>query len=386
MKKRIYIECFLVFACILGTFSQCTIDKKGKSNIDQTTVKSKIMTIQQRKFGASINGIEIDCYTLKNAGGIEVDIINYGGIITSVKAPDNQGKIENVVLGFDTLEEYIESSPYFGAIIGRYGNRIANGKFSLDGNEYSLAKNNGPNNLHGGLVGFDKVVWKASTKTEADSVSLTLEYLSKDMEEGFPGNLKTTVTYTLDINNELSILYQASTDQKTIVNLTNHSYFNLSGNMQNDILDHDLQLEADHFLPVNENTIPTGELANVEGTPFDFRTTKKIGRDIEVENDQLKLGSGYDHCWVLNDQNQGLRRIASAYHADSGRLLEVYSDEPGVQLYTGNFLEGTHQRRTGFCLETQHYPDSPNQNSFPSVVLNPGDLYSSRTSYKFSVK
>lgn len=384
--KRKFIRSIFICVVVSCAFVQCKTDKKSQIEEDQKTVKSKFMTIQQRKFGGTINGIDIDSYSLRNAQGIEVDIITYGGIITSIKAPDKNGDIENVVLGFETLDEYVESSPYFGALVGRYGNRIANGKFSLNGKEYSLAMNNGPNNLHGGLIGFDKVVWKASTRVEEEVVSLILDYTSKDMEEGFPGNLNTRVTYSLDSQNELSILYEATTDKETIVNLTNHSYFNLSGNIENKILDHELTIAADRYLPVNEFMIPTGELITVKDTPFDFTASKKIGRDIEIDHEQLNLGLGFDHCWVLNNQDQGVRLIATANHPGSGRQLDVYSDEPGVQLYTGNHLEGTHQMRSGFCLETQHYPDSPNQKKFPSVVLSPGEKYSSQTSYKFSVK
>jgi len=344
------------------------------------------MTITQNVYAITDLGDSIDCYTLKNLNGIEVSIINYGGIITSIKAPNKKGVLENIVLGYDSLAQYIETSPYFGAIVGRYGNRIANGQFSLDGKAYSLAKNNGPNSLHGGLKGFDKVVWNATTVSNDDSVSLVLSYLSKDMEEGFPGNLETTVRYTLNSDNKLDIVYEATTDKKTIVNLTNHSYFNLSGNIKNDILDHQLQIDADSLVPVDEFMIPTGDIAMIENTPFDFRMFKAIGDDIDADNEQLKLGSGYDHCWVLNNQNEGFRLIATVYHESSGRELEVFSDEPGVQLYTGNHLEGLHKKRTGFCLETQHYPDSPNQVNFPSVVLNPNEKYSSKTSYKFSVR
>lgn len=365
---------------------QCTTDKKEKPDLESININQNTMTIEKKKFGETKEGIIVDEYILKNKEGIEASIITYGGIIRTLKTPDKNGELENIVLGYDAMNDYITASPYFGAIVGRYGNRIANGKFNLNGKEYSLAINNAPNSLHGGLKGFDKVVWNARTSSDEDSVSLILDYKSKDMEEGFPGNLTTKVTYTLYSNNELVIDYQATTDQETIVNLTNHSYFNLSGNFTTNILDHELQIEADAFLPVDQFMIPTGEIRYVEGTPFDFRSLKKIGQDIEVENAQLKIGAGYDHNWVLNNQNQGLRLIAMARDKESGRILEVYSDEPGVQLYTGNFLDGDFNKRTGFCLETQHYPDSPNQLSFPSVVLLPNEQYNSRTSFKFSVK
>jgi len=342
-------------------------------------------SIQKTIFGKKGN-IEIAKFTLKNSTGIEIDIITYGGIITSIKTPNKKGVIENITLGYDNLSEYIKSSPYFGAIIGRYSNRIANGKFNLDKTEYNLVKNNGPNNLHGGITGFDKVIWKASTETSDDQVSLLLNYVSKDMEEGFPGNLNTKVSYTLKSDNTLEIDYRATTDKKTIVNLTNHSYFNLSGDFNTPILDHQLQIEADAILTVNEFLIPTGNFEKVVNTPFDFRTAKRIGKDIDADNEQLKLGGGFDHCWVLNRQNKGVRHIAAAYHEKSGRMLDMYSDEPGMQFYTGNFLTGAYKNRTGFCLETQHYPDSPNQPNFPSVILNSNETYRSKTILKFSIK
>ena len=385
MVKQFSFFSKVVFIFCIGFCYQCKMDKKENLDINET-IKNKKMTITKKEYAITDHGDSIDCYTLKNVNGVEVSIINYGGIITSIKAPNKKGVFENIVLGYDSLAQYIETSPYFGAIVGRYGNRIANGQFSLDGKEYSLAKNNGPNSLHGGLKGFDKVVWNATTVSNDDSVSLVLSYLSKDMEEGFPGNLETTVRYTLNSGNKLDIVYEATTDKKTIVNLTNHSYFNLSGSIDKNILDHQLQIDADSLLPVDEFMIPTGDIEIVENTPFDFRMFKAIGDDIDADNEQLKLGSGYDHCWVLNNQKEGFRLIATVYHESSGRELEVFSDEPGVQLYTGNHLEGLHGKRTGFCLETQHYPDSPNQLNFPSVVLKPNEKYSSQTSYKFSVK
>ncbi|MGE5944018.1 MAG: aldose epimerase family protein, partial [Flavobacteriales bacterium] len=310
-------------------------------------------------------------------------------------APDKNGEYKDIVLGFDSIHKYqMPGVPYFGALIGRFGNRIANAKFSLDGTEYTLAANDGKNHLHGGVKGFDKVVWDASEKTTDSTASLVLTYLSKDMEEGYPGNLQTTVTYTLDNDNTLDVVYEATTDKKTVVNLTQHSYFNLSGNFSKPILDHKISINADHFLPVDATLIPTGEIKDVTGTPFDFRQAKTIAQDIEAKNEQLKRGLGYDHCWVLNEQNQGVRLAATVHDPETGRFLEVYSDEPAIQLYTGNFLDGTlpnkqggtYAHRTGFCLETQHYPDSPNQKEFPSVVLSPGENYISTTSFKFSTK
>ena len=297
-----------------------------------------------------------------------------------------------MVLGFDSLEQYTKDNPFFGALIGRFGNRIANGKFALDGEEYTLAQNDGQNHLHGGEKGFDKVVW---TVDDASANSLSLSYISEDMEEGYPGTLETTVVYTLTEDNALEVDYNATTDKKTVLNLTQHAYFNLSGDFSETILDHKIEINADEFLPVNETLIPTGELKDVAGTPFDFREAKTVEQHIEEKNEQLERGKGYDHCWVLNEQDSGMRFAASAYHEESGRMLEVHTNEPGIQFYSGNFLDGTlpqadgegnYGHRSGFCLETQHYPDSPNQEGFPSVVLEPGETYTSKTSFKFSVK
>lgn len=373
---------------------QCKNDKKEVNVSEDVSEKIDAVTISKQAYGVIVDSINVESYTLKNQHGMEVSIITYGGIITSLKVPNKQGEIEDVVLGYDSLAEYTKSSPYFGALIGRFGNRIEKGKFSLDGIAYALSTNDGPNHLHGGVKGFDKVVWDAVEVKGDTTASLVLTYLSKDMEEGYPGNLNVKVTYTLDNNNVLDVSYEATTDKKTIVNLTQHSYFNLSGNFSKTILDHEITINADKFIPVDATLIPTGELKDVLSTPFDFRVDKTIGKDIEVENEQLKRGLGYDHCWVLNNQNEGMRLAASAYHKGSGRLLEIFSDEPGIQFYTGNFLDGTlpskqggtYAYRTGFCLETQHYPDSPNQENFPSVVLSPGEKYQTKTSYKFSTK
>ena len=347
-----------------------------------------------REFGNMPDSTIVEQYKLTNKNGVEVDIITYGGRITSLKVPNKKGNIENVVLGFDNLEDYLKENPFFGALIGRYGNRIANGNFTLEGNEYTLATNNGENHLHGGLVGFDSVVWEAEPIERTDNSALKLTYLSKDGEEGYPGNLKVTVIYTLSNDNALEVSYKATTDKATVVNLTQHAYFNLTGDFSKDILNHDLVLNADAFLPVDNRLIPTGEIRNVKGTPFDFTSIKKIGKEIEVDNEQLKLGGGYDHCWVLNGEKGNMRFVASAHDEISGRFMEVFSEEPGMQLYTGNFLDGslpipnggTYKKRTGFCLETQHYPDSPNQKKFPTTTLKPGETYSTKTTYKFSTK
>ena len=352
------------------------------------------VTIEKSLFGTTVEGIDVIKYKLSNRQGMEISIINYGGIITSWTAKDKNGVYEDVVLGYNELSEYEKETPYFGAIIGRYGNRIAKGKFSIDGKEYTLAVNNGENHLHGGMKGFDKVVWDAETRSTDSSVSLILTYLSKDMEEGYPGNLEVEVAYTLNNEDELSVTYKAITDKTTVINLTQHSYFNLSANFNNTILNHELILNSDSYLPVDKTLIPTGEFRDVTNTPFDFRTPKTIGQQINEEDLQLKNGFGYDHCWVLNEQDKGVRFVASAFEPQSRRYLEVFSDEPGIQFYSGNFLDGTlpsknngsYEFRSGFCLETQHFPDSPNHKNFPSVILRPEAEYNSQTIFKLSVK
>jgi len=329
----------------------------------------------------------VDIYSLKNETGMEVEILTYGGIIKSIKVPDREGKIGEVTLGFNDLAGYLGEHPYFGAIIGRYGNRIAKGKFSIAGNNYSLATNNGPNALHGGIKGFDKVIWNAKEVTNG----IALTYVSADMEEGFPGELTITVTYTLEADNALKIAYEATTDKPTVCNLTNHAYFNLAG--EGDVLSHELMIKADWMTPVDETLIPTGELQGVKGTAFDFRVSKPIGRDIDADEEQIRFGGGYDHNFVLNMQPRTRTFIARIYDPSSGRTLEVLTQEPGVQFYTGNFLDGTITgrggaiaKRSAFCLETQHFPDSPNQPTFPSTLLQPGEKYATSTIYKFGVK
>ena len=378
--KKIY---FLLFFPIVIS---CEIIKK-KENMS-------LVKIEKEFFGKTSDGIDISRYTLKNSSGMEVSIINYGGIITSWKVKDRDGNYKDIVLGFNDLLDYESSSPYFGALIGRYGNRIKEGKFNLDGVEYTLAVNNGENHLHGGLKGFDKVIWDIKEEENESSASLVLSYISKDMEEGYPGNLDVKVTYTLTNEDELKVRYEADTDKKTVVNLTQHSYFNLSANLGRDILGHQITIDADSFLPVDTTLIPTGELRDVERTPFDFRKSKRVGDDINELDRQLTFGNGYDHCWVLNNQDEGIRFVASAYDPLSGRLLEVFSDQPGIQFYSGNFLDGTLKSkdggsyvfRSGFCLETQHYPNSPNQKSFPTVILNPGEKYDTETIFRFSTR
>lgn len=335
----------------------------------------------------------IQLYTLKNAGGMEVKISNYGAVVTSIKVPDRNGNMADIALGYNDVSGYMNAvdKPYFGAVVGRYGNRIAKGLFSIDGTDYELATNNGKNHLHGGVIGFDKVVWDAEI---AGPNSLRLSYLAKDMEEGYPGNLQVAVTYTLTDDNELRIDYLATTDKKTPVNLTNHTYFNLKGDGEGTILGHELMLNADTFTPVDEGLIPTGELRPVKGTPFDFTVAKPIGRDVGQQNQQLEYGMGYDHNWVLNKGNDGMTLAATVYEPTSGRFMEVFTEEPGIQFYGGNFLDGrlkgksgkTYVHRGGFCLETQHFPDSPNQPQFPSTILELGQKYKTTTVYKFSAK
>lgn len=352
-----------------------------------------ISTISKEAFGQLPDGQQADLYTLTNANGMTVNITNYGGIITKLTAPDKNGHWADVVLGFDSLAPYLSGHPFFGALVGRYGNRIAKGKFKLNGQEYSLAINNGPNALHGGTKGFDKVIWKATEIKQDSVVGLQLEYTSKDMEEGYPGNLTVKVVYTLDNENALTIDYTATTDKPTVVNLTNHSYFNLTG-LKRDILDHEVTIASDSIVPVDTTLIPTGKLRAVEGTPFDFRKATKVGAGIDkVEDEQIKAGGGYDHCWVLKRSGDGLEKFATVKDPESGRVMEVFTTEPGVQFYTGNFLDGkltgkgaTYSKRFGLCLETEHYPDSPNQPQFPTTTLNPGETYKTTTKYKFSAQ
>lgn len=347
--------------------------------------------IQKFIFGKSNEGQLVHKYILTNANGMQVEVLTYGGIITSLEVPDKNGNFENVVLGFSCLNEYIENNtPYFGAIVGRFCNRIANGEFELEGQKYHLAKNNGQNSLHGGIVGFNKAVWEAKELIIEGGLVLELTHTSPDGDEGFPGNLKVKVSYKLTKNNALEILYEATTDQKTVINLTQHSYFNLSGNFSKDILDHELEIYSDHFLPVDENAIPLGEYREVSNTPFDFRKAKTVGEDIDNDNEQIRIGKGYDHCWVLDNEGK-LATVAKVMHPESGREMTVLTTEPGIQLYTGNYLKDTitfdngdkSQDRIGLCLETQHFPDSPNQLAFPSVVLSPNELFQSKTIYKF---
>lgn len=376
VKRNILVLVVLVF------FTCMTIRCVNKSMEQQNN-----LIIEKADFGTTKDGEKVHLYTLSNRNQMQVKITNFGGIITSVLVPDKNGNYDDVVLGFDNLEDYQKEHPYFGAIIGRYGNRIAFGKFTLNDQEYSLAKNNGSNHLHGGIKGFDKVVWKAEEILEEEGATLKLTYLSKDGEEGYPGNLDVTVLYTLNNNNEIIIEYKADTDSPTHINLTNHTYFNLNPKTSENALAHVLEIKADKYTVVDENLIPTGELRSVVGV-MDFRNAKSIGADIgEVEG-------GYDHNYVLNKTGTNLELMATVFEPETGRTLEMFTTQPGVQFYSGNFLNGSlsgkndivYVKHYGFCLETQHFPDSPNQPDFPSTLLKPGEKYNHTTIYRFGIQ
>jgi aldose 1-epimerase len=377
--SRVFIMILAVGAAVM-LFCGFGIKIKGKADM------------KKELFGKMPDGTVVDLYIMTSEKGMEMKITNYGGIIVSIKTPDRSGKLGDVVLGYETLEAYLKRNPFFGCIVGRYGNRIAKAKFSLNGVEHNLARNSGENHIHGGVKGFDKKVWVANPVSRADGVALELNYLSKDGEEGYPGNLSVKVTYTLNNNNELKIDYLATTDKDTIVNLTNHSYFNLAGD--GDILGHEVMINADRFTPVAAGLIPTGELRSVKGSPLDFLKPVAIGARIDSQEEQMALGRGYDHNYVLNHKPGELGLAAQVYEPKTGRVMEVYTTEPGVQFYTGNNLDGSitgkggqaYVRRSGFCLETQHFPDSPNRPLFPSTVLKKGEKYQTTTSFKFSTK
>ena len=376
MKKLVYL------ASTLLLFIACNQASKNESK-EESSTKTQAM---QKSYYGSIGNDSVYQFTLKNEKGTEVKIINYGGTVTNILVPDKNNQLGDVALGFDSLAGYTQTgNPYFGCLVGRYANRIANGKFTLDGKEYTLAGNNNGNHLHGGLKGFDKVVWKVDA---ADDTSLRLSYNSRDTEEGYPGNMQVNVIYSLSADNDLRIDYTATANKPTPINLTNHTYFNLSAGKDSTILDHELMLNADKYTAVNDKLIPTGQLPSVNNTPMDFTKQKRIGNDIG------KVPGGYDHNWVINKKENELSLIGSLYHPGSGRYMEIYTTQPGVQFYTGNFLNGTltgkngqkYIQHSGLCLETQHFPDSPNQPSFPNTILKPGETYHEVTVYKFSTK
>ncbi|MGA7712393.1 MAG: aldose epimerase family protein [Rhizomicrobium sp.] len=352
---------------------------------------AKTPQIQKAPFGQTASGEPVEVYTLTNKNGLEAKIMTYGATIVSLKTPDKSGKLEDIVLGFDSVDNYVKGVPFFGATIGRYGNRIAKGTFTLDGKQYSLPINNPPNSLHGGTQGFDKRLWTAKPAETKTGPSIVFTYVSADGEEGYPGKLTTHVTYTLHNDNSLSIDYEAKTTKPTVVNLTNHSYFNLSGDVKRDILGEDLMINADRFTPVDATLIPTGELRPVAGTPFDFTKPTAIGARVDADDPQIHYGPGYDHNWVLVKPKAGTMTTAAVLSdPENGRVLEIKTTEPGLQFYSGNFLDGkpagtgtVFPHRTGLCLETQHFPDSPNQPSFPSTVLRPGHIYTSHTVWHF---
>ena len=380
-----------LFFLILIFFYACN-DMEKKEPLPNSS--SSKLTISEMNYG-EIQNQSISLFQLKNENSMTVNITNYGGIITQILVPDKNGNMEDVVLGYDSLAHYVEKTPYFGAFLGRYANRIAKGKFSLNGKSYQLAINNGVNALHGGVQGFDKKIWKATSFENTKSVGVLLSGVSPDGEEGYPGNLKVTVKYELNNQNELHINYAAETDQTTVVNFTNHTYFNLKGADQGSITDHIITINADSFTPVDATSIPTGEIRSVKNTPFDFLQPTRIGDRInDTNNPQIKIGNGYDHNFILNRKEEKLSLAASVYEPSTGRVLEVLTTEPAVQFYTGNYLgkkfigkKGkTYASRDGFCLETQHYPDAPNQPDFPSTVLKPEEKFESSTVFKFYVK
>ena len=373
----------LVIIAVVAAVAAC-----GERN--STTSKP---AIERSPYGVLPSGDSVHLFTLTNANGVEMRMMNYGGIVISLKTPDRNGVMGDIVLGFDSLSGYVQSSPYFGALVGRYANRIRKGTFTLDSVTYTLPVNNGANSLHGGIKGFDKVVWHAEPKQDTSGVGVVLTYTSKDGEEGYPGTLAVRVTYTLTDRNQFVVDYHATTDKATPVNLTQHTYFNLAGDSSGDIRNHELMLNADAFIPVDTTLIPTGKLEPVAGSPFDFRTPIAIRDQVNDTNPQLTIAGGIDHTFVINRSAPGLVHAARLVEPTSGRTLDVHTTEPGIQIYTGNFLDGTvigkgghvYRHRDAICLETQHFPDSPNQPAFPSTILRPGEEYTSRTVYTFGV-
>src|SRR5688572_18303469 len=394
-REARWLTSALVISALLAGAAGCSKPEPPQAPPPPPTPQEKSKnTISKAAFGTLPDGTNVDLYTMVNANGMEVRATNYGGIITALLVPDGSGKVSDVTLGMSSFDGYTKNSPYFGAIIGRYGNRIGKARFKIDDQTFKLPANDGPNTLHGGVKGFDKVVWQAEPFEKEDSVGVIFTYTSKDGEEGFPGNLQTRVTYTLTDKNELSFEYHATTDKPTVVNLTQHAYFNLGGEGNGDILGHEVMIPADQYTPVDARLIPTGKLEDVTNTPFDFRMKTPIGARIDADHEQIKRGGGYDHNYVLKRKEPGLVLAARVAEPSTRRVMEVHTTEPGVQFYTGNFLDGSitgksgkpYGKRGGFCLETQHYPDSPNQPEFPSTVLRPGEEYKSQTVYTFSVR
>lgn len=385
--RRFSVPVALAAFLVLG---QPACSSSGRPN----TPDVRKAAVATAPFGVLPSGDSVHVFTLTNANGVELRALDYGGIVVSLRTPDRTGALGDIVLGYNSLAGYLASSPYFGALVGRYANRIARGRFTLDGTAYRLAVNNGVNALHGGLKGFDKVLWKAEPREDSSGVAVVFRYASKDGEEGYPGTLSVEVTYTLTDRNEFTIDYLATTDRATPVNLTQHSYFNLGGDGSGDVLGHLMAIDADRYTPIDSTLIPTGVLSSVAGTPFDFRKGAAIGAQIGEADGQLKNGGGYDHNFALNRGGSGLLHAARVVEPKSGRTLDVATTEPGLQFYTGNFLDGSiigkgghvYRHRNGFCLETQHFPDSPNQAAFPSTILRPGQTYRSRTVYTFGVE
>jgi len=377
-----YTDMKIILQCAIVTLLLVQCSPRAKDSMTQSSDSTGV--------GSADPDLSSKVYTLTNKNGVSISVIRLGGKVMSIKVPDKSGNISDIALGYDSASQYIKGDAFFGATIGRYGNRIGKAKFTLDGTEYKLAANNGENSLHGGPGGFHNVMWNIKEVPTPGSPSLELTYLSKDGEEGYPGNLDVKVTYTLTDANEFRIDYAATTDKPTIVNLTNHSYFNLKGEGNGDILDHEVTINADKFVAIDQGLIPTGELKQVKGTPFDFTKPHKIGERINAKDQQVEYGKGYDHTYVLNSKGAELALAATVTEATTGRKMEVWTTEPGVQFYTGNFLNGKpgkggkpYEYRTGFCLETQHFPDSPNKPEFPTVALRPGETYKTTTIYKF---
>lgn len=381
MKRRVVIA----VAVLAGAWAASQTGGLG--------AQAKGASVTREAFGRMPDGAAVDVFTLTNAHGLEIRAITYGGIIVSIRTPDRSGRLGDIALGYDTLDGYVKNNPYFGCITGRYANRIARGRFTLDGQTHTLATNNDPNHLHGGVKGFDKVVWLAEPFKNERGVGVVFRYTSRDGEEGYPGTLAARVTYTLTDRHELIVEYHATTDKATPINLTQHTYFNLAGEGTGDILGHELRVDADRYTPVDATLIPTGELAPVDGTPFDFRKPMAIGARIDRTHEQLERGRGYDHNFVLTRKGSGLRHAARVVEPTTGRTLDISTTEPGIQFYAGNFLDGTitgksghvYKHRFGFCLETQHYPDSPNQPQFPSTILRPGQEYTTTTVFTFGI-